>query len=321
MKKILVLGAGGFIGNHLVSSLKKSGHYVIGVDVKLPEFSKTEADEFHISDLKLRENIDKIITPDIYEIYQLAADMGGAEYVFTKQNDANIMSNSLLININVLSAMVRNNIKRVFFSSSACIYPQNNQTDPNNPNCREDSAYPANPDSEYGWEKLISERLYLNYARNYGLRVRIARFHNVFGPLGTWTGGKEKAPAALCRKILQSDGTIKVLGDGKQTRSFLYIDDCIEGIRRLMSTDNINQPVNLGSTHMISINDLVRLIASFENKQLVINNIDGPIGVMGRNSDNELIKSLLGWEPPDNLEYGMRQTYNWIKTQINGSDV
>jgi nucleoside-diphosphate-sugar epimerase len=315
MKKALVCGAGGFIGTHLVNDLKKRGYYVIGADLKYPEFSTTNCDEFYQYDLRILSNVDELVGMNIDEIYQLAADMGGAGYIFTGDNDADIMTNSSLININVLSSMVKHGVKNVFFASSACIYPEHNQMDPDNPNCEESSAYPANPDSEYGWEKIFSERLYLTYAKNYGLRVRIARFHNVFGPYSSWKGGKEKAPAALCRKVLESNGTVDVWGPGTQTRSFLYVDECIEGIRKLVEANNINQPVNLGSDRMVSINELVMLIAEIAGKQVTINNIPGPLGVMGRNSDNKLIKELIGWVPQNNLEYGIRETYNWIKLQ------
>lgn len=311
MKKIMVCGAGGFIGTHLVSSLKAQGHYVVGVDLKYPEYNNTTADEFYIMDLRDPYNVGNLLTNDTYEIYQLAADMGGAGYIFTGDNDADIMHNSALINLNIVGEMVKKNISRVFYTSSACMYPSHNQEDPANPNLREDSAYPANPDSEYGWEKLFSERLYLSYARNYNFHVRIARLHNVFGPLGTWKGGKEKAPAALCRKVAETDSIVKIWGSGHQTRSFLYIDDCIEGIHRIMQSD-CGYPLNLGSDRMISINDLAYLIAKIANKRIEIVNEAGPIGVMGRNSNNDLIKKTINWSPADNLEYGLDQTYNWI---------
>jgi nucleoside-diphosphate-sugar epimerase len=316
MKKILVCGAGGFIGGHLVSSLKKQGHYVIGADLKYHQFKETEADEFYIRDLRDTRNVENLITENIDEIYQLAADMGGAGFISTGDNDANIMHNSAMINLNVLDSMVKKGVKKVFYTSSACIYPEYNQLDPDNPLCSEESAYPAEPDSEYGWEKLFSERLYLAYAKNYDLNVRIARLHNIFGPMGSWNDGREKAPAALCRKVAKSEGDIDVWGPGTQTRSFLYIDECIEGIHHLMKS-NISQPINLGSERMISINDLVKLIAKIADKEIKINNIDGPMGVMGRNSHNKLIKELLDWEPADTLEYGLEQTYSWIKGQLN----
>lgn len=314
MKKILVCGAGGFIGSHLVKDLKRQGHYVIGVDLKFPEYDLTVADQYHIQDLR-DPAVARILVEGVDEVYQLAADMGGAGYIFTGDNDADIMHNSATINLNVLDAMRRHEVKRVFYSSSACMYPAYNQEDPNNPLLAEDSAYPAAPDSEYGWEKLFSERLYMSYARNYGIEVRIARLHNVFGPYGSWNNGKEKAPAALCRKIAVATDTVEVWGPGNQTRSFLYIDECLEGINRIMAS-NYNQPLNLGSERMISINQLVFLIAKLAGKSVSIKNIDGPRGVMGRNSDNTLIRQVLGWAPQDNLEYGLTETYIWIKGQI-----
>ena len=309
--KILVCGAGGFIGTHLVSKLKQQGHYVIGADLKYPEYSNTEADEFHVIDLRDYTLVDELISSDIDYIYQLAADMGGAGFIFTGENDADIMHNSATINLNVLDVMRKKGIKNVLYTSSACIYPERNQLDPDNPNCEESSAYPADPDSEYGWEKLFSERLYLSYSRNYEVNVRIARLHNVFGPLGSWNNGREKAPAALCRKVLESSGVVEVWGPGIQTRSFMYIDECIEGILRL-GNSAITTPLNIGSARMININDLTQLIATIANKNIVILNVEGPIGVMGRRSDNALIRQLLDWEPEDNLEYGLRETYKWI---------
>ena len=319
MSKVLVCGAGGFIGSHLVTSLKAKGHYVIGADLKRPEYSPTDADEFYQYDLRDQALVKKLITSDIDTIYQLAADMGGAGYIFTGDNDADIMHNSAMINLNIAHEMVVKGVKNVFYSSSACMYPSHNQQDPNNPLLSEDSAYPANPDSEYGWEKLFSERMWMAFARNHGLRVRIARFHNIFGPLGSWNNGKEKAPAALCRKVAESTGTIEVWGPGVQTRSFLFIEECIEGIHRIVA-GHYDQPLNLGSERMISINDLVLLIAKIADKQVQINNVLGPIGVMGRNSHNQLIRETIGWAPADNLEYGITQTYNWIQRQlrING---
>jgi GDP-D-mannose 3',5'-epimerase len=316
MKKVLVCGAGGFIGTHLVTSLKKQGFYVIGADLKCPEYSVTDADEFHIMDLRVQTNVEKLITRDIYEIYQLAADMGGAGYIFTGDNDADIMHNSAIINLNVLHEMVKKNIKRVFYSSSACMYPAYNQTDPDNPLLSEDSAYPAAPDSEYGWEKLFSERVFMAFAKNHGIRARIARFHNIFGPLGSWNNGKEKSPAALCRKVAMSqDGTIEVWGPGTQTRSFLFINECIEGIHKIMASD-CEFPLNLGSERMISINDLALLIAQRAGKNIVINNVPGPLGVMGRNSHNQLIERTIGWRPDEDLESGIDKTYSWISEQI-----
>ena len=318
MKKILVCGAGGFIGVHLVRSLKSQGHYVIGADLVYPEFSETECDEFHIVDLREQAEVRKLITSDIYEIYQLAADMGGAGYIFTGDNDADIMYNSAMINLNILKEMVVKGVNRIFYSSSACMYPEHNQLDSDKPLCSEESAYPANPDSEYGWEKLFSERLCMSFERNYGIRSRMCRFHNVFGPESTWTGGKEKAPAALCRKVAMSeDESVEIWGPGTQTRSFLYIDQAIEGIHRIMASD-YNQPLNLGSERMISINDLAHLIADLNtNKKITIKNISGPVGVNGRNSHNKLIKETIGWSPEENLEYGLKQTYQWILEQIN----
>ena len=316
MKKILVCGAGGFIGTHLVRSLKAQGHYVIGADLKFPEFSITECDEFHQVDLRNQRSVTRLLRKDIDEIYQLAADMGGAGYIFIGDNDADIMHNSAIINLNILHEMTFKKIPKIFYSSSACIYPERNQLDPNNPVLSEASAYPADPDSEYGWEKLFSERLYANYARNYGIDVRVGRLHNVFGPEGIYNNGKEKAPAALCRKIIQADNTIEVWGPGTQTRSFLYIDDCIEGIHRLMASTH-TEPINIGSDRMIAINDLVALISQVVDKPVKITNIDGPLGVMGRVSDNTVIYQVLGWRPPDNLESGLKQTYKWIEQQLN----
>lgn len=317
MQKVIVCGAGGFIGTHLVTNLKQQGFYVIGADLKYPEYSTTDADEFHVMDLRDPHNVAKLITEDIYEIYQLAADMGGAGYIFTGENDADIMHNSAMINLNVLHEMVKKGVKRVFYSSSACMYPSHNQEDPDNPLLSEESAYPANPDSEYGWEKLFSERAYLAFARNYGIRARVARFHNIFGPLGSWNNGKEKAPAALCRKVAMCEegGTVEVWGPGNQTRSFLFIDECVEGINRIMASD-CEEPLNLGSTRMISINNLVWLIAKEVGKNVSIKNIPGPMGVMGRNSDNRLIKEKINWAPGEDLEAGIRVTYAWIQQQI-----
>jgi len=315
MKKVLVCGAGGFIGSHLVRSLKAQGHYVVGADLKLPEFSDTAADEFYQVDLRNQRQVTKLITADMAEIYQLAADMGGAGFVFVGNNDADIMHNSALINLNILHEITFKKTPKIFYSSSACVYPEHNQLDPNNLVVTEASAYPADPDSEYGWEKLFSERLYQAFARNHGIDVRIARLHNVFGPEGTWQGGREKAPAALCRKVAESSGTVEVWGPGSQTRSFMYIDDCIEGIHRLMASD-YSQPINIGSDRMISVNDLVKLISGIARKPVSINNILGPVGVMGRTSDNTLIQQVLGWSPPDSLEAGLEKTYQWIESQL-----
>lgn len=316
MKKIVVCGAGGFIGSHLVTDLKRRGYYVIGADLKNPEFSESDADEFYIMDLREQRNVCRLIQTDIAEIYQLAADMGGAGYIFTGEHDADIVHNSAMINLNIVHEMTKKGVKRVFYSSSACMYPSHNQEDPANPLLSEDSAYPANPDSEYGWEKLFSERLYMSYARNYGIRARIARFHNIFGPLGSWNNGKEKAPAALCRKVAQCEesGTVEIWGPGNQTRSFLYIDECVEGIHRIMASD-CEFPLNLGSERMISINNLAFLIAKLNNKSVSIKNVDGPMGVRGRNSHNKLIKETIGWAPGEDLEAGLIKTYAWIESQ------
>jgi len=316
MKKILVCGAGGFIGGHLVKRLKKEGFWVRGVDLKHHEYTQLPADEFVIGDLR-DVQVCKEVLQGIDEVYQLAADMGGAGYIFTGENDANVMHNSATINLNIADLAVKMGIKKIFYSSSACMYPAYNQEDPDNPKCSEDSAYPAAPDSEYGWEKLFSERLFLAYYRNYGLAVRIARFHNIFGPEGTWQGGKEKAPAAMCRKVAQAeDGTyIEVWGDGKQTRSFLYIDECIEAVRRLMDSD-FTGPVNIGSEEMISINGLAQLVMEVAGKKLTIKNIPGPVGVRGRNSDNKLIREKLGWDYSMTLREGIAKTYAWINEQV-----
>lgn len=317
MKKTLVCGAGGFIGGHLVNRLKEEGYWVRGVDLKENEYGNMNADEFIKGDLRDPELVKKVVTDDLDEIYQLAADMGGAGFVFTGDNDADIMHNSALCNLNVLEVAKDRGIKKIFYSSSACMYPEYNQMDPDNPKCSEDSAYPAAPDSEYGWEKLFSERLYLTYMRNHGIDVKVARFHNIFGPQGTWDGGREKAPAALCRKVAEAPegGTIEVWGDGKQTRSFLLVDQCVEGIRRFMNSD-FNGPVNIGSEEMISINDYAKMIMEISGKDLTIKNIEGPTGVAGRNSDNALIKEKLGWEPTLTLRESTEITYKWIAEQV-----
>jgi len=317
MKKALVCGAGGFIGSHLVKRLKREGFWVRGVDLKYPEFSETEADDFVIGDLRDQSLCRSIVDTKFDEIYQLAADMGGAGFVFTGENDADIMHNSAMINLNMLEACFKRNVKRIFYSSSACMYPEYNQLDPDNPKCSEDSAYPAAPDSEYGWEKLFSERLYLAYYRNYGMEIRIARYHNIFGPEGTWTGGREKAPAALCRKVAMAPdgGEIEMWGDGNQTRSFLYIDECLEGTLRLMRSD-FTGPVNIGSEEMVTINQLAEMIMEIAGKKLSIKHIPGPLGVRGRNSDNRLIKEKLGWAPSMPLKKGLEITYAWIKEQV-----
>jgi len=316
-KRALVFGAGGFIGGHLVRRLKSEGYFVKGVDLKYPEFAKTSADEFLIGDLRSPELVEKLFGECFHEVYQLAADMGGAGYIFSGNHDADVMHNSALINLNVAKAASTNKIDRLFYSSSACIYPEFNQLDPLNPNTAERSAYPANPDSEYGWEKLFSERLYMSYVRNYQLEVKIARFHNIFGPEGAWRGGREKAPAAICRKVAEAkDGaSIEIWGDGQQTRSFLYVDECIEGIRRLMQSDFAG-PVNIGSEEMVSINEFTKAIIQLSGKDLSIHNIEGPTGVRGRNSDNQLIQEKLAWKPTAALIDGLRQTYAWIEQQV-----
>ena len=341
MKTALVLGAGGFIGSHMVKRLKSEGYWVRGVDLKHPDFSKSAADEFVTGDLRDYSFVERVIqykgeqgnfyysVPHRYiesfdEIYQFAADMGGAGYIFTGEHDADIMHNSASINLNLLKSQCEmneqkgKNTTKIFYSSSACMYPEYNQLDPDNPDCREESAYPAAPDSEYGWEKLFSERLYLSFARNYSIPVCIARYHNIFGPEGTWYGGKEKAPAAICRKVAYANpgATIEVWGDGLQTRSFLYIDECIEATWRLMQS-NFQGPVNIGSEEMVTINQLVDTAAKVANKEIGKNHVDVPhTGVRGRNSNNDLIREKLGWDYNQTLEEGMRKTYNWIMLQI-----
>ena len=317
MKKAIVLGAGGFIGGHLVTKLKNLGYFVRGVDIKWHEYKKSDADEFIVADLRNPVKVDTVIDSTFDEVYQLAADMGGAEFVFTGENDSDIMHNSALINLNVCDTCSKKKIKKIFYSSSACAYPEHNQLDPTNPNCEESSAYPANPDSEYGWEKLFSERIYLAYSRNKGIDVKIARFHNVFGPFGTWCGGREKAPAAICRKVLNaSDGDeIEIFGDGEQTRSFLYVDECVEGVIKLMNSD-FSGPVNIGSDYMVTINQLVDIVASIENKNIKKKHIPGPLGVRGRNSDNNLIKKKLNWQPTKPLKDGLKSTYEWIQKEM-----
>ena len=329
MKKAVVMGAGGFIGSHMVKRLKNDGYWVRGVDLKNPEFSNSLADDFVVGDLRDPQLVASIIDQDLDEIYQFAADMGGAGYIFVGNNDANVMHNSALINLNVAHECIVKKVKKIFYSSSACMYPSHNQEDPDNPMCSEDSAYPADPDSEYGWEKLFSERLYKAFERNHGLNVRIARFHNIFGPEGTWTGGKEKAPAAMCRKAAeaQNEGELEVWGDGIQTRSFLYIDECIESVRRLMKSD-FTEPVNIGSEEMVTINELAEMAILFSGKKISVKNLDGkefedkygfpvPMGVRGRNSDNKLIKQTLGWEPNYPLRVGIKKTYDWIKGEVD----
>ena len=342
-KTALVLGAGGFIGSHMVKRLKSEGYWVRGVDLKHTEFTKSEADEFIMADLRdvsivkrcirftgylgnfYEQIVDKFAEP-FDEIYQFAADMGGAGFVFTGENDADIMHNSVSINLNVLEEQRKfNDLKgvnktKIFYSGSACMYPEYNQLDPKNPDCREESAYPADPDSEYGWEKLFSERLYLAYNRNHGIPVRIARYHNIFGPEGTWDGGREKAPAAICRKVAylpDVGGAIEVWGDGEQTRSFLYIDECIEATWRMMQSDFMG-PVNIGSEEMVTINQLVETVAKVSGKVVKkMYKLDAPLGVRGRNSNNDLIRENLGWDYEQTLEEGIRKTYDWIKGQIN----
>lgn len=320
-KEILVTGAGGFIGSHLLKRLKREGYWVRGADLKYPEFSKTQADDFIIGDLRDASICHKVIDRTFDEIYQLAADMGGAGFVFTGDNDADIMYNSALINLNILEASLKNGAKRIFYSSSACIYPEYNQRDPDNPNCAEDSAYPASPDSEYGWEKLFSERLYLAFQRNYGLNVRIARYHNIFGPEGTWEGGREKASAAICRKVAEAEdgGKVEIWGDGRQTRSFLYIDECLEGTLRLMHSD-FSGPVNIGSEEMVTIDQLTQMIIEISGKKLKVEHIPGPLGVRGRNSDNRLLYQKLRWKPTQPLKVGMEITYRWIEEQVKKTE-
>ena len=316
-KFALVCGAGGFIGHHLVKRLKREGFWVRGTDLKFPRFSETEADDFLIGDLRDPYFVRQVIDRRFDEIYQLAADMGGAGYIFTGEHDADVMHNSATINLNVLHAAYSRNNKRIFYSSSACMYPEYNQLDPDNPNCAEDAAYPAAPDSEYGWEKLFSERLYLSYGRNHGMDVRIARYHNIFGPEGSWNDGKEKAPAAVCRKVAMArdGGEVEIWGDGKQTRSFLYIDECLEGTLRL-TRSNFTGPVNIGSDEMVTIDQLVDTVAEIAGKTVSKRHIDGPTGVRGRNSDNRLIREKLQWSPSTVLIDGLRPTYEWISGQL-----
>jgi GDP-D-mannose 3', 5'-epimerase len=316
-KVALVCGAGGFIGHHLVRRLKREGCWVRGADLKFPRFSETEADDFLIGDLRDPYFVARVIDRRFDEVYQLAADMGGAGYIFTGEHDADVMHNSASINLNVVHAAYTRNNKRIFYSSSACMYPEYNQLDPDNPNCAESAAYPAAPDSEYGWEKLFSERLYLAYGRNHGMEVRIARYHNIFGPEGSWNDGKEKAPAAVCRKVAMAsnEGEVEIWGDGKQTRSFLYIDECLEGTLRLMRSD-FTGPVNIGSDEMVTIDQLVDIVGGIAGKSIKKRHIDGPTGVRGRNSDNRLIREKLSWSPSTVLVDGLRPTYAWISSQV-----
>jgi len=317
MKKVLVCGAGGFIGGHLTKKLKQNGSWVRAVDIKYHDYIDSPADEFIKGDLRDPVFVKKVIDESFDEVYQLAADMGGAGFIFSGENDADIMHNSAMINLNIVEASVVSKVKKIFYSSSACMYPERNQMDPDNPNCSEDSAYPAEPDSEYGWEKLFSERFFMAAHRNYGLDIRIARFHNIFGPEGSWNDGREKAPAAFCRKVAESpDGAeINMWGDGKQTRSFLYIDECIEGILKLMNSNFIN-PINIGSDEMVEINELAKIIMKISGKDLTIKHISGPLGVRARNSDNTLIKNVLGWSPSAPLYDGLEKTYSWIFDQV-----
>jgi nucleoside-diphosphate-sugar epimerase len=319
-KKALVCGAGGFIGSHMVRRLRAEGYWVRGADLKHPDFSTSEANEFIVADLRLRESWEAILDEGMDEVYQFAADMGGAGYIFTGENDAHVMHNSAMINLHAADFAVKRKAKKIFYSSSACMYPAYNQEDPNNPKCAEETAYPAAPDSEYGWEKLFSERLYFAFSRNFGLNARVARFHNIFGVEGTWRGGKEKAPAALIRKVAEQDdgGFIEVWGDGQQTRSFLYIDECIEAVRRLMES-SFAGPVNIGSEEMVTINQMAEMIIKIAGKKITIKNIPGPTGVRGRNSDNNLLRKELGWEPTQSLLDGLKKTYPWIATQLAAS--
>lgn len=321
MKTALVLGAGGFIGSHLAKRLKAEGFFVRGVDLKNPDFGASACDEFVIGDLREQDVVRAVYDRHFDEVYQLAADMGGAGYIFTGEHDADIMHNSASINLNIADAANKQGVGALFYSSSACMYPAYNQEDPDNPNCEESSAYPAAPDSEYGWEKLFSERLYLSYARNYGMKVHIARYHNIFGPEGTWQGGKEKAPAAVCRKVAmaQSGGDVEIWGDGQQTRSFLYIDECVEGTIRLTRSDKTG-PYNIGSDEMVTISQLVDTVSDLAGKPVGKRYVPGPTGVRGRNSDNRLIEAELGWRPAEPLRDGLAKTYAWIEQQVLAQD-
>jgi nucleoside-diphosphate-sugar epimerase len=318
MKTAVVLGGGGFIGSHLVNRLKKEGYWVRAADLKYPEYSNTQADEFIQGDLRQQSFCDIVLDKSFDEVYQLAADMGGAGYIFTGEHDADVIHNSALINLNVVERCHSKKVGKVFYSSSACMYPAYNQEDPDNPKCSEDSAYPAAPDSEYGWEKLFSERLYLSYMRNYGMHVRIGRFHNIFGPEGSWNNGKEKAPAAVCRKVAEAknNGEIEIWGDGLQTRSFMYIDECLEAVFRFMKSD-FSGPVNIGSEEMISINNLANMVIEISGKNIKINNVPGPTGVRGRNSNNDLFREKVGWDSKAELKDGIKKTYDWILNQVS----
>ena len=318
-KKALVCGAGGFIGGHLVECLKNEGYFVRGIDIKLHEHRESQADEFIIGDLRDQKFCHQIVSDICFdELYQLAADMGGAGYIFTGEHDAVVMHNSATINLNMIEEARITKIKKVFYSSSACIYPARIQEEIKNPGLKETDAYPAGPDSEYGWEKLFSERLYLSYARNYGMEIHISRFHNIFGPYGTWEGGREKAPAAMCRKVVEAnnDGEIEIWGDGEQTRTFLYIDECLKGIRHLMKS-TITEPINIGSDELISINGLAEMAMNIAGKKLAIRHVPGPLGVRGRSSDNTYIQKVLGWRPTSKLIDGMRITYKWIENEVS----
>lgn len=317
MKTALVLGAGGFIGSHLVKRLKEEGFIVRGVDLKYPEHWKTYADQFIIGDLRDPKFVEEVFHTRYDEVYQLAADMGGAGYINSGDNDAEVMGNSILINVNVLKQAEKVGVKSVFFSSTACVYPEYNQMDPGSINTKEDSVYPAAPDTEYGWEKLFSERLYLAYNRNYGMKNKIARYHNVYGPYGTWDGGKEKAPAAICRKVAKATDEIEIWGDGNQHRSFLYIDECIKATVDFYRQDKYFEPINIGSERNVSINELVDIVCEIAGKQLTKKHVPGPLGVHARTSHNELITSVLGYAPDENLEYGLTQTYTWIQGELN----
>jgi len=319
MKKVLVLGAGGFIGHNLVRWLKERYDcWIRAVDRKYPQFSRTLADDFWIKDLRYVDNVDTVFNRDFDEVYQLAAEMGGAGFVFTKENDASIIHHSALINLNVARRAFEVGCGKLFFSSSACVYPEFNQKDPLNPDCREETAYPAQPDSVYGWEKLFAEIMYDAFSRNYNLDIRIARFHNIFGPEGSWNDGREKAPAAICRKVAVSDSIIEIWGDGQQTRSFLYIDECLEGVRRLMDHPEPLPPLNIGSEEMVTIDELAYKVMKIAGKTLKIRHIEGPTGVRGRCSNNDLIRKLLGWSPSQPLDVGLEKTYWWIYKQIYG---